>query len=1350
MKINKDKYFDTLTGFKIPDSHFELGSNLHINDYYYIKRLFYNSFFTNRLAFLTANYILSEFKELIGKSLNPEETGPITLLGFDNHSELLISNLRKMLNDYCRIKFEITSDIFNHEVFTKDSLFLKNPEKIGRNIISIFPISTTFSTTVKVQNEIKSKLKKDLIFHNPVINLILIAQGEFDNEKIFTKDDIEWEYGWRKFDKENGLVEMESIDNDTKLKEKFFINLSTKWEKINECTSCYPSRNADEKCLVETKTSPVTPDLIFSFPKAYIYEDKNLYEYIMGDLNNPIIYRKHFKKHNNNFIYFIKTGIFLKKNKILIIEWIRKIGKEINIPNDRNTVIVTPSHDSNSGFVNLVNEFIFSDTATIVQYNPYEDYLYNFKKFYSETIETADFIIFVDDILFSTNTFNDINFYIKSINRKDKKGIDLCINLINRAGFYNYCKLIENLNQDINNKKIYSFLDINVSPLLHKRTYPFDLLRKKFEDLSKKAVLDEMRLHFTKRKHEFTSIDLSKDYEDLRNYGSPKALFQFLIFNELNKIFSYNEEKDVYKYKDLIKECFFTPSNNTHQELELFLMRESSINSFLKNHPTFKYEVKNLIYKVFSSEPFIHFKSIKSKVFEWVLIDLVRIVNDINKYHEINETFFQAKKEDKPSEYSKYNEFKFLLKRAVKLKMNYVYSVDVLFAIEKILKGIKKFGVITLYELKSIEQLDKGIPKNLFDDILQSDKIKISGTNLIEVNSYKPITTNGFITYYVGLLQELIIDHEAKALQSVVNVKRVINSSRFQSLFDGSSKNLKNTYNDDFLILLRRMVLENTFIFNTSSTKFIEHLNEKLTFDCLDNDYKTNTFLKYFEDNIRKYSFDYTRKMLANFNITENDSINPKVKFLPDDEMLNSFRYMLMLKSALIDDLGNNNSNTLLVKNKIETILKYCCKILNIKEGGAFFSVKYKNRDSEITEEDEITTVGEFYKNPNNYIKSNDIGKNSIIYNMFNGINRENGHGKFFVSCFELSLNNNGDYEHLKIDDNQSINNLDISKFSEVEDKQFKNLFFLKISEIISSNGKDIQIHSNAVICFYDNLDKKTTDDFIRFDPKKIRQLLLLRNDIDDFINHHFNNDSLRAYIEEQNQFVINKAITHSFETYVEQYRDALEDITDEHIRDKFDVFGTLILNKHFLLKFVAEFLKTKSLDQTLDRLDISKEEKINGNKFKELLKKNLEIIFSIHLTNYDTIDMNFVKLVLNFSDDLEIISHEFYYKELIFEIFYNIRKLYDWCVNDDNNLEIEFKIIYHENQPYLSISNNLFDCLPNDINLIRDMRKNMYNNKQKRGLSLINTISQILYDRECFINQNENIFELQIPIEVK
>ena len=43
-----------------------------------------------------------------------------------------------------------------------------------------------------------------------------------------------------------------------------------------------------------------------------------------------------------------------------------------------------------------------------------------------------------------------------------------------------------------------------------------------------------------------------------------------------------------------------------------------------------------------------------------------------------------------------------------------------------------------------------------------------------------------------------------------------------------------------------------------------------------------------------------------------------------------------------------------------------------------------------------------------------------------------------------------------------------------------------------------------------------------------------------------------------------------------------------------------------------------------------------------------------------------------------------------------------------------------------------------------------MYNNKQKRGLSLINTISKILYDRECFINQNENIFELQIPIKVK
>ena len=89
--VNKeDIFFDRYKGFKVSNSHFRIGSKIHIRDFYYAKRLFYNSFYANRFAFIIANYIST--------SIN-NQTKKITLVGYSYYSELLVSNIRKLLND---------------------------------------------------------------------------------------------------------------------------------------------------------------------------------------------------------------------------------------------------------------------------------------------------------------------------------------------------------------------------------------------------------------------------------------------------------------------------------------------------------------------------------------------------------------------------------------------------------------------------------------------------------------------------------------------------------------------------------------------------------------------------------------------------------------------------------------------------------------------------------------------------------------------------------------------------------------------------------------------------------------------------------------------------------------------------------------------------------------------------------------------------------------------------------------------------------------------------------------------------------------------------------------------------
>ncbi len=54
-----------------------------------------------------------------------------------------------------------------------------------------------------------------------------------------------------------------------------------------------------------------------------------------------------------------------------------------------------------------------------------------------------------------------------------------------------------------------------------------------------------------------------------------------------------------------------------------------------------------------------------------------------------------------------------------------------------------------------------------------------------------------------------------------------------------------------------------------------------------------------------------------------------------------------------------------------------------------------------------------------------------------------------------------------------------------------------------------------AVICFYNNKVKEENNKIQnkRFDPKRLRLLLLLKNDIQNFINHHLQNDSFVDFV---------------------------------------------------------------------------------------------------------------------------------------------------------------------------------------------------------------------------------------------
>ncbi|OCX54314.1 hypothetical protein BEL04_08630 [Mucilaginibacter sp. PPCGB 2223] len=1370
MKIKPELYFENFNGFKIADAHFELGSNLHIRDYYYVKRIFYNSFFTNRFALLVAQKLLVQHRDLI-RMLATTETikkteAAITLVGYENYSDLLLSNIRKMLNDYVRTAYGISEDLFNHDVFTKENVFLKNPNKIANRIILVFPISTTFSTSIRVRGEITEIARDQKLkchppeFIDPVVNCIVISNRPLEKNYEFKEiSDYEYDYGWRSVNVAEKMVNVQIIDQPSQqvkdrhqrpidcffVAQLYLISLVTKWIKISECGECYPSDKQQEKSLIETKIIPVTPSLIFGYPKTIVPE-KHVSIFPAFDIRKkrakeePMIYRRHFKKLENYYIYYVRTGFFLLENLSDIKIWLADLrSHELSGLIDKSIVIITPTAGSNSGFVNLLNDIVFSETATIIQYNSREEYLQNFIHFYADVIRQAEKIIFVDDAVATTQSFLEIDFFIRNV--RDGKGTEYFITLIDRVDYYNSIKLsaiLEESNQiEQVEKRFFAYRHIHVSPIVHRDKYPYISLMEKFKELSEKSVLDSMRIHFKNRERHFRPVDLTRDYEKFEHEDNIKSLLLFLLFHEFSALFYCKNGRFI--FQGTIQKAFENNEDPNSWQFVLIhfeeLAEKCSLNQFKESYPAYQQEIKNSLFKICSSDPFYQHQNIKESAFRWILADLGDRVTHINKMKKVDRSFFQRRTVNGvPLAYSTFQDFKFLLKRGAKLKMNYIYSVEMLYAIGYIVKGLTQYSNA-------------------------------------ERASQSPISYPiDFITYYVGLLQELIIEHEAKALQVVKNIKTIIDANPITPY---EHQTLKNTYNDHFIHLLRMLVLENTFIFHTAAEKFISKYKGPLLFSKNDSE----EFFERLDAAMKTYPFYYTNWMLSRF-----DAPGKSQRPSPEKGSLISFKNMMFLKALLTADKSPRPLSEVSIEIKLREILRLCCEILEVKNGGAYFAVKHKNNRN-LSEEGDIAIVASYQHSQKTAFKSADITKESLLYKIFDGINETNSAN--ILTTVELSLD---DEQNYRFRDNQNFSARDLYRLSEFQNDLYRDLFYLRITEIeFDEKKKSYLVVPQAILCFYhDKLSKvetkmvhdklkliatssplakqlsltdtpvelpKQRPVYRRFDPKKVRQLLLLRSDLSDFINHHFNNDSLRAYIELINNKKYYDSLKHGTTTYEELVKTHIDKVVNAKNFGDVGYYAQFLkraykylINKLHLLSLTSKLFEDKS--------------KISENAFVTtsvrdiagLLEQESLYIFTMWQPNLNSLDdLKAIKFINSVPIELWGLQIKIFHSlldEMIFELLYNIKKhtihiMYEE-ISETDPLTITLSgEIKNDGIFWLTITNNFSTKRP-------DFVRNLSNKLAKRNISDgLNLIYNVLFQstgQQLLLSAKPGEFSVSIP----
>ncbi len=766
-------------GYKIEKTHFRLGSKIHISEFYYAKKLFQNSFFTTPLAYSISENI---FNTCLKENNNPLS---FTIVGYEGYSSFLISTIRnflmKRIGDRLPIKI-------NHTTIDKDAKLSIHQSKVFQNVMIVVPIASSFNTSLKIEDQLNEYFTKDhrgnVKVIQPTQNSVLVAHREkkevvfesfFDSNGNLIHDastkNIYQKYNWSHVDKSNKIVTLERYNfqlsnesnGDNKRQQKYLVPVYTTWNEAKDCVLCYPEDEpTHERCLIETGKASITPQVIFDYPKTKKAHSVLETETPQLNLEGSLLFGS-LKKRDNRYLFYTRTDKVVENNERKIITWIKSLKNKVfkGILSNQKVVIVTPTTGSKSRFLDIVNEYLFEYTANCIIISLKEDYIENAETLYSDGLHDADIVVYVDDVLSTANSFLEVNFIVKYIRKKSdtKQGIDYCISLINRMSFENeenlLLKLLDlNKEEEDNPQNRLLYLQKIYHPTIEEANnkFPLVLESKRYEKLEINSSLDQIRDYFHVKRKNLKPKNLSKsftnkvkDYSLDFNRGDKrrnKKLYQFLVLSAMYSIFEMDRDTDLAVRTSYLDKFFPRVRLDDDKDGEIIKSLEllhDEISNRLKKDKQHQLLIndneKNLDYviiKLICSTPLIYYEQIRLAAFNWILLKLENLQSIISKLKSPLELF----ELNKGSHYSYYQDLKFLLKKSVKVRSNYIIHPKTL----NFLKiTIEKISKITDEDLSLVETCNQKFKEALEvmatnNDFLENPVIKLQLYDIIQNN----------------------------------------------------------------------------------------------------------------------------------------------------------------------------------------------------------------------------------------------------------------------------------------------------------------------------------------------------------------------------------------------------------------------------------------------------------------------------------------------------------------------------------------------------------------------------------------------------------------------------------------
>jgi hypothetical protein len=701
-------YIKNIDGYHIESTHFRVGNKVHSKDFYYAKRLFQNSFYTARLAMILALKIKSAAEKLNDKDeLIIPPNRKILLVGYEMYSELLLSLVSKFLKEagYANIRHCVGIDNNEKFAFKPDTNFYKDDKGLFEDstAIIIVPIASTGSTAAKIKTAIQEHVKI-------AAKSVLTEEGLKDDE-LQTRIKQQSESINFPIPSFNVLI---ARDKDEKFKrmmvteQKHLIELDATWYFPEECDLCWGAKgagfNGTETLFVTDKTY-LTPALIFHNPQGKLIanngNDKYKISIDKATLSKTSLFYKTVNRNNEFFLFSINSPQFIEDNNKHgeIVNWLKEVGAELEneTKGDGNKVprivILAPCHETNSEFMNMVNEHVFHSSATIIHHQSEGEYMENFRllnKYVLGDKENEVKVFYVDDNLISGRQFSNIyRLFRDTVNNKLRlSGGILLRDCSTRETHDRFRRSVG---------KCYVYASYNLPPSLSfDSDKPLEHERKRYHDLREFALHDVLIRIFDDKERELNTHEEATLHRkgDVNGEKHRRHLKMLLIIDLIYKYFA--EGKTISHSDDKTLEDTLYPNIRAGLPPGVAVREDTILSSGERDEK----DTKIQLLKVLSQYPFLLYKEIKEEAFHWHKHWLEELLCKVRgklewAKQEQNQNKYDIGKfsiEDRTNifSYDDFCELKFLIRRAIFLDNYQIIDLDSLSLLADVFNLIDK------------------------------------------------------------------------------------------------------------------------------------------------------------------------------------------------------------------------------------------------------------------------------------------------------------------------------------------------------------------------------------------------------------------------------------------------------------------------------------------------------------------------------------------------------------------------------------------------------------------------------------------------------------------------------------